>query len=153
QGAKWESFGRQPGDGQKVVTIGTVLKLAWDGGWKGAGTDPDKEFENVDEVPGGRKTAGEAPPKPAGAAKPLTLWPDDQPLDAGIEWTIDELLPKQGIGFLAAPSTYGKTFLLFHFCLCVARGTPFFGRAIDAPGGSYLVAGEGAYSVPHRVAA
>jgi hypothetical protein len=72
---------------------------------------------------------------------------------AGISWLVDEVIPVQGIGFLAAPSTFGKTFLLLDFMLCVARGMPFFGRAIDAPGGSYLVAGEGSYSVPHRVAA
>jgi hypothetical protein len=85
--------------------------------------------------------------------KSRVRWVDDTPLVSGIDWLVEDFIPKAGIGFLAAHSGKGKTFLLVDLALCLSYGLPFFGRQIGNRGGTHIVAAEGAYGVPHRVRA
>lgn len=65
---------------------------------------------------------------PAGAATwltPLDAWLDNE---EQIDWMIDNLLIRGGLGVLGAKPKVGKTTLLHQLALAVARGVPFLGR-------------------------
>jgi hypothetical protein len=124
---KWERTGREAGARNLDGVRGRER------------TDARDDFDPLDEDQGGQPAA--------------VLWVDDQPLESGIEWLVEDTIPKRSIGFLAAASGKGKTFLAIDLMLSLAYGRPFFGRAVDVPCGCFLVAGEGAYAVTQRVRA
>ena len=114
--------------------------------WRiGATTNADTEFADV-ALP-----AGETP-KPA-AVKGKSYWFNEQPLIVDIPWLVDDAIPEQSVGFLAAKSGMGKTFLAIELALCTAFGLPFFGRKIARRGGVHLIAAEGGYSIQARITA
>jgi AAA domain/Bifunctional DNA primase/polymerase, N-terminal len=78
------------------------------------------------------------------------IWIDDQPLNSGVAWLVEDTIPIGGVGFLAAIPGQGKTFLLVDLALSLAFGVPFFDRKLSLRGGTHVVAAEGAYGVPHR---
>lgn len=45
-----------------------------------------------------------------------------------IEWLIDKLLPKGGIGVLSGDAGTGKTWVMLHIAQCLALGLPVFGK-------------------------
>lgn len=85
--------------------------------------------------------------------KGRVLWVEDQPLQSGVSWLVDEAIPQGGIGFLVAKPSMGKTFLAVDLALSVGYGVPFFGRAIPERGGVHIIAAEGGYSIPQRARA
>ncbi|AHB49788.1 hypothetical protein W911_00270 [Hyphomicrobium nitrativorans NL23] len=91
-------------------------------------------------------------PKPENS-RSLSYWVGDEPLDAEIDWLVDETIQRGGIGFLGGKSGAGKTFQLVHLALSGAMQRPFYGRKIEAGFGTYIVAAEGSYSITHRVKA
>ena len=93
------------------------------------------------------------PTEAAAAVKSKVLWVEDQPMQAGVAWLIDEAIPEIGIGFLVAKPGMGKTFLAVDLALSTANGLRFFGRAVAKRGGTHIIAAEGAYSIPQRIRA
>lgn len=93
------------------------------------------------------------PIEPVADVKSKVLWVEDQPMQAGVEWLIDEAIPHVGIGFLVAKPGMGKTFLAVDLALCIANGLSFFGRLVTKRGGTHIIAAEGAYSIPQRIKA
>lgn len=90
---------------------------------------------------------------PKRAVSLQSFFVEDEPDDAAIDWFIDGSIPRGGIGFLAGASGSGKTFVMIDLVGCLWRGLDWFGRKVDCRGGTYIVAAEGAYSIPHRIRA
>lgn len=44
-----------------------------------------------------------------------------------IKWVVQDLIP-EGVGMIAAPPKSYKSYMMLHLGMCVAMGTPFFGR-------------------------
>jgi hypothetical protein len=67
------------------------------------------------------------------------------------EWTVDEIIPRVGLGIVHGPSLSGKSLVIDNeLALAVANGTDFFGRATVH--GSVVVAlGEGLYDAGVRL--
>ncbi len=103
-------------------------------------SDPDADFGDI-VLESALPTAGRV------------LWVEDQPLQSGVSWLVDETIPEGGIGFLVAKPSMGKTFLAVELALCVGYGAPFFRRAIPNRGGVHIIAAEGGYSIPQRIRA
>ena len=93
------------------------------------------------------------PTEAAGDPNSKVLWVEDQPMQAGVDWLIDDAIPEVSIGFLVAKPGMGKTFLAVDLALCIANGLPFFGRSVTKRGGTHIIAAEGAYSIPQRIRA
>lgn len=58
-----------------------------------------------------------------------------------VEWLIDGILPN-GLAIIAGKSKIGKSWLVLHIALCVAAGTPIFGRITTKQGGVLYLALE-----------
>jgi hypothetical protein len=69
-----------------------------------------------------------------------------------IDFLVDDLLPRHGLGVLWAPSGAGKTFTTLDIALHVATGRPWQGRAVHAAHVLWVV-GEGFPGMRARVAA
>lgn len=57
------------------------------------------------------------------------------------EWTVESLIPKQGMTALSGNPGDFKTWVTIHMALCISRGTPAFGK-FDVTQGSVLVIDE-----------
>lgn len=68
------------------------------------------------------------------------------------EWLIDDILSAGDKCIIGGPSQSGKSFLAIHAGMCVATGTPFFGRNVKQ-GLVIYQAGEGARGVKKRLRA
>jgi len=64
-------------------------------------------------------------------SKPLEALPLEMLLEGGeqnIEWRIECLLPKEGVGILAGPAGYGKSWMLLDLAIECARGGKWLGH-------------------------
>ena len=69
-----------------------------------------------------------------------------------VEWAVENLLTRQGLGILYAPPGVGKTFFALDMALSIARGASFHG--LETTQGRVLyIAGEGAAGLGKRVKA
>ena len=75
---------------------------------------------------------------------------DIEPRETG--YTVKSLLPRQGVAFMAGPSTTAKTFLAIETLLRVSRGEPVCGRRTRKAGVLYIAA-EDADGVRKRLKA
>jgi 5S rRNA maturation endonuclease (ribonuclease M5) len=69
-----------------------------------------------------------------------------------VEWAVENLLTRQGLGILYAPPGVGKTFFALDLALSIARGVPFHGLP-TTQGRVLYIAGEGAAGLGKRVKA
>jgi RecA-family ATPase len=83
--------------------------------------------------------------------KKQTYFVEDETEAVQVAWLLDDAMQAGAVGFLPGMSGSGKTFLLVHMALCGALKRPFFGRTIPQAFGTYVLAAEGAHSIPQRV--
>ena len=69
-----------------------------------------------------------------------------------VDWAVENLLTRQGLGILYAPPGVGKTFFALDLALSIARGVPFHGLP-TTQGRVLYIAGEGAAGLGKRVKA
>lgn len=69
-----------------------------------------------------------------------------------VEWAVENLLTRQGLGILYAPPGVGKTFFALDLALSIARGVPFHGLE-TTQGRVLFIAGEGAAGLGKRAKA
>jgi len=90
--------------------------------------------------------------KGVGGPRPFTrerLYEIEPRLEAAL---VKGMIPRQGVAFLAGPSTSGKTFLALEIALRASRGEPVCGRCAKRAGVIYCAA-EDAEGVRRRVKA
>ncbi len=73
----------------------------------------------------------------------MTLINADQLDTSPVEWTVDQVVPRTGIGIMWGPSTAGKSLVGFDLALAVANGVPFMGHQVRHPGAVAYCLGEG----------
>ena len=66
-------------------------------------------------------------------------------------WTIDEILPERGIGFIVGASHTGKTFACLDIMGHLAQGRDWFGRKVYEPACSLYIGGEDVEEIPGRI--
>ena len=66
-------------------------------------------------------------------------------------WTIDEILPERGIGFIVGASHTGKTFACIDIMGHLAQGRDWFGRKVYEPTCSLYIGGEDVEEIPGRI--
>lgn len=120
----WRSFRRKPGDPQKVATMGTIYKLARDGGYQGPTVTNDDVFADIEALvpePEARKPA-----------KPLLRFPEDIELDEIVKRAegalVRGILSPGDTAVLYGESGAGKTFLALDMAWSIARGEPWGGH-------------------------
>jgi hypothetical protein len=69
-----------------------------------------------------------------------------------VEWLVENLLTRTGLGVLYGPPGAGKSFAALELAACVARGQPFHGLAVEQ-GAAIYIAGEGVGGLGKRVKA
>lgn len=69
-----------------------------------------------------------------------------------VEWLVENLLTRTGLGVLYGPPGAGKSFAALELAACVARGQPFHGLAVEQ-GAAIYIAGEGVGGIGKRVKA
>jgi RecA-family ATPase len=104
-------------------------------------TDSDLEyFERTQRT----QEAQAAPLAPISAAE---LQRADLP---PLKFVVEGLLP-QGLGILASPPKYGKSWLVLDLCLSVAAGKPFLGRPTHRGGCLYLALEDSFHRLQERM--
>ena len=68
-------------------------------------------------------------------------------------WTIDEILPERGIGFMVGASHTGKTFACLDMMGHLAQGQDWFGRKVYEPTCTLYIGGEDVEEIPGRIKA
>ena len=101
-----------------------------------------KDFEPLDD----QKSSGNKNPNGA-------VFVEDADLDANINWLFDDVLAEECVAFLSGKSSTGKSAIMVHMALALAKGKPFFGRDVPNVGGTYIVAAEHGYAIPARIRA
>jgi len=118
----WNSFRRKPGDPRKVVTLGTIYKLARDEGYQGPTCTNDDAFEHIEAL------APDAPKLP----KPLLKFPEDINLAESVRRAegalVRGVLSPGNTAVLYGESGAGKTFLALDLAWSIARGEPWGGK-------------------------
>ncbi len=94
--------------------------------------------------------------RPAATTEPRTGrgYKAESALFADIEltaWTIDEILPERGIGFIVGASHTGKTFACLDMMGHLAQGRDWFGRKVYEPTCSLYIGGEDVEEIPGRI--
>lgn len=69
-----------------------------------------------------------------------------------VEWLVENLLTRTGLGVMYGPPGAGKSFAALELAACVARGQPFHGLAVEQ-GAAIYIAGEGVGGIGKRVKA
>ena len=69
-----------------------------------------------------------------------------------VEWLVENLLTRTGLGVLYGPPGAGKSFAALELAACVARGQPFHGLAVEQ-GAAIYIAGEGVGGIGKRIKA
>jgi len=69
-----------------------------------------------------------------------------------VEWLVENLLTRTGLGVLYGPPGAGKSFAALELAACVARGQPFHGLAVEQ-GAAIYIAGEGVGGLGKRIKA
>jgi hypothetical protein len=69
------------------------------------------------------------------------------------KWLIEDMIPEHTTGLIVGESGAGKTFVALHLAGSLAVGKPFFGKRINAPGGTVYVCAEGSFSIHDRLKA
>jgi hypothetical protein len=68
------------------------------------------------------------------------------------EYFVEDMIPvTTEIAFIGGQSGAGKTFIAVHLGVCLASGTPFFGREIERRRGTVILAAEGAGTIKNRL--
>lgn len=88
---------------------------------------------------------------PFGVIKGVTFQ-GDVPIDPP-RMLVKNLLPFEGIVFIAGQSGTGKTGLAVDLGMAVATGTPFLGRSIRERRGVFILAAEGGGTIGYRIEA
>jgi RecA/RadA recombinase len=111
----------------------------------------------------GLRAAAEKPHPPLGprvkqavAASPTgitVLWPGRSKNWPVAKWLIDDMIPENTTGLIVGESGAGKTFVALHLAGSLAVGKPFFGKKINARGGTVYVCAEGSFSIHDRIKA
>ena len=94
--------------------------------------------------------------KQAVAASPTgitILWPGRSKNWPVAKWLIEDLMPENTTGLIVGESGAGKTFVALHLAGSLAVGKPFFGKKINARGGTVYVCAEGSFSIHDRITA
>ena len=94
--------------------------------------------------------------KQAVAASPkgiTVLWPGRSKNWPVAKWLIDDMIPEHTTGLIVGESGAGKTFVALHLAGSLAVGKPFFGKKINARGGTVYVCAEGSFSIHDRIKA
>jgi hypothetical protein len=94
--------------------------------------------------------------KQAVAASPTgitVLWPGRSKNWPVAKWLIDDMIPENTTGLIVGESGAGKTFVALHLAGSLAVGRPFFGKRINARGGTVYVCAEGSFSIHDRIKA
>ena len=81
------------------------------------------------------------------------IFVEDADLDANINWLFDDVLAEGCVAFLSGKSSTGKSAIMVHMALALAKGKPLFGRDVPNVGGTYIVAAEHGYAIPARIRA
>ena len=106
----------------------------------------------------GRKTSSSARTtvKQVVTASPkeiTVLWPGRSKDWPVAKWLIDDMIPEHTTGLIVGESGAGKTFVALHLAGSLAVGKPFFGKKINARGGTVYVCAEGSFSIHDRLRA
>jgi hypothetical protein len=135
---KLESFRREAGN---VITLGTVIHLAREGGWdSGRSTRGSEVFDPIDEPPS--EAAWVVPAHEAAAGR------------QGTRFLVHGVLPARGLAQVFGAPSSGKTPYAVHLTLTVATGLPtWFGHDVDRRGAVVYMAGEDLSGVLDRLAA
>ncbi len=81
------------------------------------------------------------------------LWPGRSKNWPVAKWLIDDMIPENTTGLIVGESGAGKTFVALHLAGSLAVGKPFFGKKINARGGTVYVCAEGSFSIHDRIKA
>jgi hypothetical protein len=114
-------------------------------------------------IESGLRAGAEKPHPPLGprvkqavAASPkgiTVLWPGRSKHWPVAKWLIDDMIPEHTTGLIVGESGAGKTFVALHLAGSLAVGKPFFGKKINARGGTVYVCAEGSFSIHDRLKA
>ena len=123
----------------------------------------DGEQTVLDTLRSGWSAGREDPHPPLGprvkqavAASPTgitVLWPGRSKNWPVAKWLIDDMIPENTTGLIVGESGAGKTFVALHLAGSLAVGKPFFGKQINARGGTVYVCAEGSFSIHDRIKA
>ena len=73
----------------------------------------------------------------------MTLINADQLDTSPVEWLVESVIPRTGIGIMWGPSTAGKSLVGFDLALAVANQVPFMGHQVQHAGAVAYCLGEG----------
>ena len=68
-------------------------------------------------------------------------------------WVVQGVVPRHGVGYVAGPSSTGKSYLALDLAGAVMLGTEFMGHEIKKTGGVLWLAAETPQHVPNRLEA
>jgi len=115
-------------------------------------SSPEEDFGYFDAenlAPSDLCTAG-ANAKVSKSSSLVVLRPSDLRNRPPAKWLVDRLLPDRGIVSLVGDSNVGKSFYALNASLAIARGEPWFGKAV-MQGSVVYVAAEGGYGFGRRL--
>jgi len=70
--------------------------------------------------------------------------------DAGVQWTVDQLVPKGELTILSGIGASGKSFLSSWLCIALSRGLHFLGKRTEAGASLYLDCENSPAHAAHR---
>jgi hypothetical protein len=97
------------------------------------------------------RSKANGPAKGTVAPPPKVFWhgeDDEEPL---LEWLVEDMLYKEGVGMIAGQWGTYKTFVVIDLSVSVMTKTPFAGRATHRQGGVLFIAAEGQGQVRIRI--
>ena len=141
---KWDGFGRQ---GTAGVTIRTVLKWSREAGASvGSPVASPDDFEILEDTP---EEAAERKAK----ADRFAVIPASEILGRKPPgWLVKDTIPDAELVLVYGASGSGKSFVMIHPAMALARGTPWFGRKVRQSPVVYVCA-EGAGGFGKRLRA
>jgi RecA-family ATPase len=131
----WNSF---KNNAENPVTIGTLIKMAREGGWTECFFDMFDDFASESDTKKGRFTLIQA---------------NTFAKQTSVKWVIKNVLPEVGLAMVYGESGCGKTFFILDTCLAIARGINWNGHVIKAAHKVVYIAAEGVLGISTRMKA
>ena len=136
-----------------MIGLGTLTHYASKGGWKGRLDDTSAaetfKGEAVEKLLA-ETAAPRSPPGPRGGSRFRLIFPPEMRALPEPSYTVDTLVPDQGVTLIYGAPGSLKTFLVLDILASIAGGVPAFGRYRTQQGTTVLCAGEAPFAVARR---